>query len=170
MKPLLLARWILVLAIGMLVSGEVYGQGALEERAEVVIEKVEVKVSPQGPVVLLEVGEQAIPIYVDPTVAGSIQSVLSGLMLPRPLSHDLMHTILDAYSVKVDRVFISLKDGIYYGTMTVSLNGQTKIFDSRSSDAIALAIHFHTPIIVSQNLLESAGQRLAGHDKNQVEL
>ncbi len=170
MKPLFLTRLILVFVSNMLVSGAVYGQGASEESAEVVIEQVEVKVSPQGPVVLLEVGEQAIPIYVDPTVAGSIQSVLSGFILPRPLSHDLMHTILDAYSVKLDRVFISLKDDIYYGTMTVSLNGQKKIFDSRSSDAIALAIHFHTPIIVSQNLLESAGQRLSGHDQNQFEL
>ncbi len=170
MNAFFVVRWMLVVGISLAVSGEANAQAKLENSQEVVIEQVEVKVSSQGPVVLLKIGQQAIPIFVDPTVAGSIQGVLSGRRLPRPLSHDLMHTILDAYSVQVDRVFISLKDGIYYGTMTVSLNGQTKIFDSRSSDAIALAIHFHIPIIISQKLLESAGQPLAGQDEGQVQL
>ncbi|MCA9471443.1 MAG: bifunctional nuclease family protein [Nitrospirales bacterium] len=153
---------------GLIVSS--YAQESSLESEEVVIEKVEVHVSSHGPVVLLEVGQQAIPIYVDPTVAGSIQGALSGFMFPRPLSHDLMHTILEAYSVKVDRVFISLKDGIYYGTMTLSLNGHTKIFDSRSSDAIALAIHFHTPIVVSRELLESAGKPIPGKEQEKIQL
>ena len=137
---------------------------------EVVIENVEVQVSDHGPVVLLEVGEKAIPIYVDPTVAGSIHGALSGQKFPRPLSHDLMHTILDSYGVKVDRVFITLKEGIYYGTLTLSINGEAKQFDSRSSDAIALAIHFKTPIVVSKNLLESAGKGLKEEKKGQVQL
>ncbi len=166
MKGFIIVRWILILGLSVWIGEHVSAQETSEAPDEVVIEKVEVQISSQGPVVLLEVGEQAIPIYVDPTVAGSIQGALSGLMFPRPLSHDLMHTILEAYSVAVDRVYISLKDGIYYATMTLSLNGQTKIFDSRSSDAIALAIHFHTPIVVSRDLLESAGKPL-GRDDNQ---
>ncbi len=125
---------------------------------EVVIEEVEVRMSDQGPVVLLAVGQKAIPIFVDPTVAGSIHGALSGQKFPRPLSHDLMHTILKAYGVNVDRVFITLKDEVFYGNLTLSVNGQTKQFDSRSSDAIALAIHFKTPIVVGKDLLESAGQ------------
>lgn len=140
------------------------------ESDEVVIEKVEVRISEHGPVVLLEVGEKAIPIYVDPTVAGSIHGALSGEKFPRPLSHDLMHTILDAYGVSVDRVFITLKDGIYYGTLTLSINGDTKEFDSRSSDAIALAIHFKTPIVVGKELLESAGKADKEEGKGQLEL
>ena len=142
-----------------------------EERSdEVVIENVEVQVSEHGPVVLLEVGEKAIPIYVDPTVAGSIHGALSGQKFPRPLSHDLMHTILESYGVKVDRVFITLKAGIFYGTLTLSINGEAKQFDSRSSDAIALAIHFNTPIVVSKNLLDSAGKGLEEEKEGQVEL
>ena len=137
---------------------------------EVVIENVEVQISEHGPVVLLEVGEKAIPIYVDPTVAGSIHGALSGQKFPRPLSHDLMHTILESYGVKVDRVFITLKAGIYYGTLTLSINGEAKQFDSRSSDAIALAIHFKTPIVVSKQLLESAGEGLQEEKKGQVQL
>ena len=137
---------------------------------EVVIENVEVQVSEHGPVVLLEVGEKAIPIYVDPTVAGSIHGALSGQKFPRPLSHDLMHTILESYGVKVDRVFITLKAGIFYGTLTLSINGEAKQFDSRSSDAIALAIHFKTPIVVSKDLLESGGKALEEEKKGQVQL
>ncbi|WP_454064684.1 bifunctional nuclease family protein [Candidatus Nitrospira salsa] len=151
-------RWTLVLLLSVGMGVGVNAQEKFEsEDEEVVIENVEVRVTPQGPVVLLEARERAIPIYVDPTVAGSIQGALNGLKFPRPLSHDLMHTMLEAYSIQVDRVFISLKDGVYYATMTLSLNGQLKIFDSRSSDAIALAVHFHTPIVVSRTLLESAG-------------
>ena len=136
---------------------------------EVVIEEVEVRMSDKGPVVLLAVGKKAIPIFVDPTVAGSIHGALSGQKFPRPLSHDLMHTILKAYGVNVDRVFITLKDEIFYGTLTLSVNGQTKQFDSRSSDAIALAIHFKTPIVVERELLDTAGQPFE-EEEGKVEL
>ena len=147
------------------------GEAKAEDQSdEVLIEKVEVRISDQGPVVLLEVGEKAIPIYVDPTVAGSIHGALSGQKFPRPLSHDLMHTILDAYGVNVDRVFIALNEGIYYGTLSLSINGETKQFDSRSSDAIALAIHFKTPIVVSKDLLESAGKVFEEGKKGQIQL
>ena len=140
--------------------GETKAETQSNESNEVEIEEVEVRISDHGPVVLLTVGAKAIPIYVDPTVAGSIHGALSGQKFPRPLSHDLMHTILKAYGVNIDRVLITLKDEIYYGTLTLSVNGQTKQFDSRSSDAIALAIHFKTPIVVGKDLLDSVGQPL----------
>jgi len=140
---------------GWLAGGMTFG---LAESTEVKIEKIDVRLSSQGPVVLLHVGDRMIPIFVDPTVAGSIQGVLTGHKFPRPLSHDLMHSILDAYGVSVDRVLVTLKNGIYYGTLALSRNGQTKIFDGRSSDAIALGIHFHAPIMVNKDLLESAGE------------
>lgn len=169
MRSIFFLMWMLVFVLPGVMGEESFAQGKLDGE-EIEIEKVEVRVTSQGPVVLLKVGPKAIPIYVDPTVAGSIQGVLSGHVFPRPLSHDLMHTILNAYSVRVDRVFISLKNGIFYGKMTLSLNGQSKIFDSRSSDAIALAIHFHTPIVVSRELLQSAGKPLAEPDDRQVQL
>ena len=167
MKSLIMLTLALVFSMTSLVVTEAMAE---VESDEVVIEKVEVRISDHGPVVLLQVGEKAIPIYVDPTVAGSIHGALSGEKFPRPLSHDLMHTILDAYGVSVERVFITLKDGIYYGTLTLSVNGDTKEFDSRSSDAIALAIHFKTPIVVGRKLLESAGQSDKEEGKGQVEL
>jgi bifunctional DNase/RNase len=126
--------------------------------AQVQIKDVEVRLSDHGPVILLKAEERAIPIFVDPTVAGSIHGALTGQKLRRPLSHDLMHSILDAFGGKVTQVVITLKDGTYYGALTVAVKETTKVFDSRSSDAIALAIHFKAPILVGRDLLESAGK------------
>jgi len=134
---------------------------------EVKIEKVEVRISSAGPVVFLKVGERAIPVFVDPTVAGSIQAALSGEKFLRPLSHDLMKSILSSYDIQVQQVFITLRHGVYFGTLTLLHNGRVQLFDSRSSDAIALAIHFQSPIMVEQELLDSAGIEMSQGESNQ---
>ena len=105
------------------------------------IAEVTVRMSDHGPVVLLQAEGRTIPIFIDLTVALSIQNALNGEKLPRPMSHDLMHTILDAYGGKVTQTVITLKNGTYYGALTVAFKDQVKVFDSRSSDSIALAVH-----------------------------
>jgi len=125
---------------------------------QVVIAEVKVRMSDHGPVVLLQAEGRAIPIFVDATVALSIQGALSGARLSRPLSHDLMHSILEAYGARVTQTVITLKDSTYLGTLTVMMNNEVKLFDSRSSDSIALAVHFKAPILVGRDLLESAGK------------
>ena len=144
----------------------------LASSEEVQIEKVEVQFLQRNPVVLLAVGDKAISIFVDPTVAGSIQGALTGEKFPRPLSHDLMQSILKTYEVHVERVFITLRDGVFYGTLTLSRNGQHQLFDSRSSDAIALAVHFQSPIFVERDLLDSEGKimRFGKETKKDFEL
>jgi bifunctional DNase/RNase len=124
------------------------------------IEQTEVALSPVGHVVLLKAQNRAIPIFVDPIVAQSIQGALSGEKTPRPLSHDLMHSILEGFDGKVSRVVVTLKGATYYADLTVLVRGTAKVFDARSSDAIALAIHFKAPVLVSRELLEKAGQSL----------
>jgi bifunctional DNase/RNase len=124
----------------------------------VAITTVTVSMSDHGPVVLLHAEGRVIPIFVDVTVALSIQGALSGERLARPMSHDLMHSILEAYGGKVLRTVITLKGGTYYGALTIAVRDQVKTFDSRSSDSIALAVHFKAPILVGRDLLESAGQ------------
>jgi bifunctional DNase/RNase len=123
---------------------------------QVTITDVKVRMSDHGPVVLLRAEGKAIPIFVDVTVAVSIQGALNGERLPRPMSHDLMHTILESYGGKVTQTVITLKSGTYYGALTVAFQENVKVFDSRSSDSIALAIHFKAPIIVGRDLLNSA--------------
>ena len=127
------------------------------EAGRIRVQGVEVRVSPVGPVVLLKVKNRAIPVFVDAIVAESIQAALSGKKTPRPLTHDLMHAILEAYDGKVTQVVVTLKERTYYGALTVMVQKSTKVFDSRSSDAIALAIHFKAPILVNQELLDSNG-------------
>ena len=122
------------------------------------IAEVTVRMSDHGPVVLLQAEGRMIPIFVDLTVALSIEGALSGEKLPRPMTHDLMHTILDAYDGKVTQTVITLKGGTYYGTLTVAFKDQVKVFDSRSSDSIALAVLFKAPILVGRDLLESVGK------------
>jgi bifunctional DNase/RNase len=124
----------------------------------VTITDVQVRMSDHGTVVLLLAEGKAIPIFVDLTVALSIQGALNGEKLSRPLSHDLMHTILDTYGGKVLRTVITLKGGTYYGALTVAFKDNVKTFDSRSSDSIALAVHFKAPILVVRDLMESDGR------------
>lgn len=132
------------------------------------IADVQVRIAEQGPVVLLMAEGKAIPIFVDVTVAGSIQGALTGEKLPRPMSHDLMHTIMETYGGRVTQTVITLKGGTYYGALSVTFNGEEKIFDSRSSDSIALAVHFKAPILVSRELLESAGKVLPESKKQEL--
>jgi bifunctional DNase/RNase len=124
------------------------------------VQGVEVVTSALGPVILLRIDRRAIPIFVDPTVAESIQAALTRRKLPRPLSHDLMRTILESYGGKVTQVVVTLRESTFYGALSIDVGGDAKVFDSRSSDAIALAIHFSAPILVGRSLLESAGREL----------
>ena len=125
---------------------------------QVTITDVRVRMSEHGPIVLLQAEGKVIPIFIDVTVAVSIQGALNGEHLFRPMSHDLMHTILEAYGGKVTQTVITLKSGTYSGALTVAFKDNVKVFDSRSSDSIALAIHFKAPIIVGRDLLNSAGK------------
>lgn len=133
----------------------------------VTIEQVKVSVSAIGPVVLLIAENRVIPIFVDPTVAGSIDGALTGRKFPRPLSHDLMHSILQGFGGVVSSVTVRLQEKIYFGEIAIKMNGEEKTFDSRSSDAIALAIHFKAPILVGRDLLESAAENLLDEDPPQ---
>ena len=127
------------------------------EAPKVRVQSVEVISSPVGPVVVLKIRNKAIPVFVESLVAHSIQGALAGQAPARPLSHDLMHTILESLDAKVTQAGITLKDGTFYGALTIVVGGTPKVFDSRSSDAIALAIRFKAPILLDQSLLDSIG-------------
>jgi len=137
-------------------AAETKGMPAMDA-GRVQVQQVEVRLSQVGPVILLKIRNKAIPVFVDTIVAESIQAALTGQKLPRPLTHDLMRSVLEGFDGRVSQVVVTLKDRTFYAALTVIVQGTTKIFDSRSSDAIALAIHFKAPILVGQDLLDSAG-------------
>jgi bifunctional DNase/RNase len=167
-----MTRWwsvcsLLALLVTLPVLVQSVGAEETGESPLVTIGDVRVRLSDHGPVVLLSAEGKTIPIFVDHTVAGSIQGALTGEKLSRPLSHDLMHTILEALGGRVVKTVITLKAGTYYGSLTVAFQGQEKVFDSRSSDSIALAIHFKAPILVDRTVLDAAG-RTAPESKPQT--
>ena len=139
---------LLSLVLALSVSDPQARAGEAGSSPNVTISDVRVRLSDHGPVVLLSADGKTIP---------SIQAALTGEKLPRPLSHDLMHTILESLGGRVVRTVITLKAGTYYGSLTVAFQGQEKVFDSRSSDSIALAIHFQTPILVGRDMLDAVG-------------
>jgi bifunctional DNase/RNase len=132
------------------------------------VQAVEVIPSPVGPVVVLKIRNKSIPVFVESLVAHSIQGALAGESPRRPLTHDLVHTILDALDAKVTQAVITLKDGTYYGALTIDVGGKPKVFDARSSDAISLAIRFKAPILLDPALVDEVGVEQTEERKNAI--
>lgn len=150
-----------LLTIVALILGSLAPMAAAQEgtagKGRVRIENVEVRLTSVGPVVLLKVRSRAIPVFVDAIVAESIQSALTGKGTPRPLTHELVRSVLAAFDGKVTQAVVTLQGQTFHAALTVTLQSTTRVFDSRSSDAIALAVHFKAPILVSQELLDQQG-------------
>jgi hypothetical protein len=77
---------------------------------------------------------------------------------PRPITYDLLRSIIDGFHVRVEQVFINaLKDETYYAEITLMRDGQSICIDSRPSDALALALRVDAPIFVADQVIEEAG-------------
>ena len=110
------------------------------------------------PVVFLENKKgRVLPIYIGVSEAFSIQTALEKVPYPRPLTHDLLVTILEGLDSKLLKVLIDdLSDGIIFARMTISKNGGEFQFDARPSDSVALALRTKAPIYVSKKVMEEA--------------
>jgi hypothetical protein len=99
-----------------------------------------------------------VPIWVGTQEAASISIAVSGQEPPRPLSHDLMHRLLDAVGATVDRVDVTrIDDGTFYAELSVTTTTGPLTLDCRPSDAIALASRVGAPLFVAEAVLEEAG-------------
>jgi len=115
------------------------------------------------PVVLLDVDEEIIPIFVDPGQAETIERGRNGTPSERPLTHDLFARVIDDLDATVDRIRIDdIADDTFYAKLdfTVDRDGETEKFvrDVRPSDGIALAVRVDCPLLVADEVLEAAGQ------------
>jgi bifunctional DNase/RNase len=98
-------------------------------------------------------GNRRLPIIIGTYEAQSIALEMEGIKPPRPLTHDLMKSILDSVGMDLAEITISeLKDGTFYAKL--SLDSQE--IDARPSDAIALAVRYGAPIYVSEKVMEEA--------------
>ncbi len=105
-----------------------------------------------------EIGERRIPIIIGPVEAQAIAIQLEGLKPPRPLTHDLIKNIALAFDITLLEVVIyKLEEGIFYSELLCEMNGKEIRIDSRTSDAVALALRFRCPIYTTEDILRRAG-------------
>ncbi len=126
---------------------------------EVTIDSVRVNLmAPHRLVILREVGaDRFLPIWVGPYEAEAITVALQEVETSRPLTHDLLKNVFTALNAKIKRIeIVSLKEDIFYGNIIADLDGKEITIDSRTSDAIALAVRAHVPILVDENVMKTA--------------
>lgn len=110
-------------------------------------------------VVLGEVnGLRRLPIVIGGFEAQAIAVALEKMQPSRPLTHDLMKNFMTGFSIELHEIIIcDLQEGIFYSKLVCSTEKDTLEIDSRTSDALALAVRFGCPIYTYENILESAG-------------
>jgi hypothetical protein len=114
------------------------------------------EVHDQQVIMLREVdGERSFPIVIGIFEATSIDRRVKGMPSPRPLTHDLVASVIDSLGGELRDIYISeLRDHTYYAKLRIRMDGEMIEVDSRPSDAIALAVTARVPIYVAEDVLE----------------
>lgn len=109
-------------------------------------------------ILIEEDGERRIPIIIGGFEAQAIVIKLENLDPPRPLTHDLFKKFADEFNITVKEVMISrLEEGVFFSKLICSNGIKEYSIDSRTSDAVALALRFDCPIYITEEILEKAG-------------
>jgi bifunctional DNase/RNase len=119
------------------------------------VDKLGIDLLTHDPVVILKdlEGKRYLPILIGPFEATAIALALEGTAVPRPLSHDLMRTLLESLSAKLEQIIIhDIKDSTFFAKLIVRTNGEVQEIDARPSDGIALALRMQAPIFVSDKI------------------
>lgn len=104
-------------------------------------------------------GARSLAIVIGPAEAHSIVIVMEKMPITRPLTHDLFVSLAENFEIQVDEVFIyQMIDGIFYARIVVTGNGKTVEVDSRTSDAVAVAIRFGAPIFCAKEVMDEVGR------------
>ena len=132
----------------------------MTDMVEVVIDSIRVSlISQQRIVILREVdADRYLPIWIGIYEAEAIALALQDVEVARPLTWDLLKNIFSVLDARIIRVEVtSLHDDTYYGNIVAEVDGRKLDIDSRPSDAIALAVRAHVPILVARPILDSVG-------------
>jgi bifunctional DNase/RNase len=133
---------------------------------------VRVELPTNQPIVLLRErsGERYLPIWIGAAEAAAIALSLQGVVTPRPMTHDLLKTILEDLSVEVQRIIVTeLRDSTFYASIQMQKGGDALEISSRPSDAIALAVRMSVPIFANEDVLEEAAILIPGDEDEEVE-
>lgn len=127
---------------------------------EVTLETIQMShISSNRIVVLKEVGEERyLPIWIGPCEAESIAVCVNGIKTTRPLTHDLVIQLINVLGANLNYVYINdIVNTLFHARLVIEYNGEEIEMDSRSSDAIALAVRVDSPIYVAEHVMEAAG-------------
>jgi len=126
------------------------------------------------PIVLLRErdGDRYLPIWIGAAEATAIAYAQQGVVPPRPLTHDLLRNVIDELGHTLTRVrIVALKDGVFHAVLDLDGGAQAGGTDieSRSSDAIALALRAGAEIVAEEDLLDEAGIEMSQTEDDEVE-
>ncbi len=127
---------------------------------EVVIDSLRVSLTNAQRVLILHAKneDRYLPIWIGPYEAEAITIILQEVEVSRPLTHDLLKNVFSSLHAKLIQIQVfSLLDNVFFGKIVAEIGDEIIEIDSRPSDAIALAIRAHIPIMVDYDILEQAG-------------
>ena len=133
---------------------------------------VRVELPSNQPIVLLREsdGPRYLPIWIGGSEATAIATALEGVVPPRPLTHDLMRSVIDALGALAVRVVITeMRDSVFYADLSLDISGREVHVSSRPSDAIALAVRTGTPVFAFPSVLDDAGVVFEEEEENEEE-
>ena len=127
---------------------------------EITIDSIRVSLMNYQRVVILKEKEsnRYLPIWVGPAEADAIAVKLQNVELPRPLTHDLLQSVIHALGASLESVLVSdLQNDTFYAKLFLVVDGTQLEVDSRPSDALALAVRVGVPIYAEESVLDKAG-------------
>lgn len=127
---------------------------------EMTIDSIRVSMMNYQRVVILKekIDERYLPIWIGPAEADAIAVKLQGVTIPRPLTHDLLCSVINDLGATINSIIVSdLKNDTFYAKITLDVDGGQTEVDSRPSDALALAVRVEAPIYVEESVLDKAG-------------
>lgn len=105
--------------------------------------------------------DRYLPIWIGANEADAIAVKLQEVSVPRPLTHDLLESIIQSLGAQVNHILVSdLSDDTFYAKIVLQHNGSQTEIDSRPSDAIALAVRTQAPIFAADSVIDKAGVRM----------
>jgi bifunctional DNase/RNase len=130
---------------------------------ELTIESIRVSLMNYQRVVILKEkdSDRYLPIWIGPAEADAIAVRLQEVAVARPLTHDLLRSVIDSLGASVDYVIVNdLSNDTFFARIMLQIDGRVMEIDSRPSDAIALAVRVQVPIYADESVLEKAGVKL----------
>lgn len=127
---------------------------------EMSIDSIRVSLMNYQRVVILKekVADRYLPIWIGAAEADAIAVKLQGVTVPRPLTHDLLRSVIDVLGANINSIIVSdLKNDTFYAKLILNVNSQEMEVDCRPSDALALAVRTEVPIFAEDAVLDKAG-------------